>query len=70
MPGCEFGLDVDFLLLGRLVLCEVLGLDELVLLAPPLLLGRLFDDEVDGREADFMLLLLLLPLDRLDDGAV
>ena len=70
MPGCEFGLGVDFLLLGRLVLCEVLGLDELVLLAPPLLLGRLFDDEVDGREAEFMLLLLLLPLDRLDDGAV
>ena len=70
-PELEFGLELDFLLCGRLPLCDELGRDKDVLL-PPLLLGRFIDDDVDG-----LLLLAILFLfsfrfarDPLDDGAV
>ena len=74
LPEREFGLELDLLLCGRPPLCDELGRDDDVLL-PPLLLGRLIDDGVDG-----LLLLLLVPTlvllplrfarDPLDDGAV
>ena len=70
-PELEFGLELDFLLCGRLPLCDELGRDKDVLL-PPLLLGRFIDDDVDGLLLLAILLLLFFRFSRdpLDEGAV